>query len=110
MQFKDRDTKERDGDEARTVTIRGTPEAAQLAELRVREVIANLPVIRSEEIYVPVKCLGRIIGEFAYIVGLCRSLGDSRNVSKVNLAEVFNRLNLIVSLCSDKPFCCHGNQ
>ncbi|XP_045179125.2 tudor and KH domain-containing protein-like [Mercenaria mercenaria] len=49
-------------DTDRTVVIRGTPEAAQSAECRIRHILANMPVIVQAEMEVPKYALGRIIG------------------------------------------------
>ena len=47
----------------RVVTIRGTHESAQQAELLVRKAVAEQPTKSTETIYVPGNTLGRIIGE-----------------------------------------------
>ena len=53
----------RDTEEDRTAVVRGNLEAAQQAENMIRKIIAELPVLVTEEISVPGKCLGRIIGQ-----------------------------------------------
>ena len=44
------------------IVIRGTPEGAQKAELMIRKVIADQPVILTEVVHVPQTAVGRIIG------------------------------------------------
>jgi hypothetical protein len=48
----------------RTAVVRGNLEAAQQAENMIRKIIAELPVLVTEEMSVPGKCLGRIIGQW----------------------------------------------
>ncbi|CAC5358109.1 TDRKH [Mytilus coruscus] len=70
----------RDSQEERGVVIRGTPEAAQMAENMIRKIIAELPVIVTEEMVVPGKCLGRIIG---------RNGDTIRQMSRTSKAKVY---------------------
>ncbi|XP_052097601.1 tudor and KH domain-containing protein-like [Mytilus californianus] len=70
----------RDSQEERGVVIRGTPEAAQMAENMIRKIIAELPVIVTEEMVVPGKCLGRIIG---------RNGETIRQMSRTSKAKVY---------------------
>ncbi|XP_033725770.1 tudor and KH domain-containing protein-like [Pecten maximus] len=46
----------------RILVIRGSTSQAQEAELLVRKTISEMPVVMMEEIQVPIKALGRIIG------------------------------------------------
>ena len=64
MNFRDDN---RDSEQDRTVVIRGTPEAAQQAEIMIRKIIAEIPEIFTEEMRVPGKCLGRIIGNVVVV-------------------------------------------
>ncbi|XP_063437862.1 tudor and KH domain-containing protein-like [Mytilus trossulus] len=70
----------RDSQEERGVVIRGTPEAAQMAENMIRKIIGELPVIVTEEMVVPGKCLGRIIG---------RNGDTIRQMSRTSKAKVY---------------------
>ena len=65
MNFKD-DVSPKEGVE-RVVVIRGTTESAQQAEYHVRRIIAEQPPIVTEEILVPDKAVGRIIGELCAV-------------------------------------------
>lgn len=56
------DDKTTNQDQDRMVVIRGNTESAQNAELLIRKIIADMPVIITEEIFVPSRALGRIIG------------------------------------------------
>ncbi len=49
-------------DAERVVVIRGTHESAQKAELEIRKVVADQPVLSTEIIFIPSKATGRIIG------------------------------------------------
>lgn len=60
VNFQDDKTTKQDQD--RMVVIRGNTESAQNAELLIRKIIADMPVIITEEIFVPSRALGRIIG------------------------------------------------
>ena len=75
MNFKDRGGGNRDkdpqqqqrregeeGEADRVVVIRGTYESASHAEVMIRKIIADQPVIEVREITVPKGALGRIIG------------------------------------------------
>jgi tudor domain-containing protein 2 len=44
------------------VIIRGSPQAAQNAEVLIHKIIADMPRIVTEEVQVPGYCVGRIIG------------------------------------------------
>ncbi|KAJ8298883.1 hypothetical protein KUTeg_022943 [Tegillarca granosa] len=55
------DDKTTNQDQDRMVVIRGNTESAQNAELLIRKIIADMPVIITEEIFVPSRALGRII-------------------------------------------------
>ncbi|PSN39206.1 Tudor and KH domain-containing protein [Blattella germanica] len=46
----------------RVCVIRGTPEAAQLAESLIHDIILNQPLIETYEMFVPQNACGRIIG------------------------------------------------
>ncbi|XP_067122876.1 tudor and KH domain-containing protein homolog [Centruroides vittatus] len=52
-----------DDNEERTVVIRGAPEDAQLAENIINKLVAEQPEIFTEQIYVPSRSCGRIIGK-----------------------------------------------
>ncbi|CAL1539566.1 unnamed protein product [Lymnaea stagnalis] len=67
LHFKDRKASE-DNDKSfkqthRTIVILGSPESAQLAELMVHQVIADIPETTTEEIEVPSYFLGGLIGK-----------------------------------------------
>jgi len=51
------------GDTNRIAVIRGTADTAQQAELEIRKIIAEQPTILMEEILIPQKVVGRIIGK-----------------------------------------------
>ena len=46
----------------RTLIIRGTSEQAQRAEYLVHQIVADVPKKLEEDIYVPTRAVGRIIG------------------------------------------------
>ena len=60
VNFKDESSVEKEKD--RIVIIRGTSESAQTAELLIRKIVAEQPVIVTKIIYVPQRAVGRIIG------------------------------------------------
>ncbi|KAL8577956.1 hypothetical protein ACOMHN_011507 [Nucella lapillus] len=64
VMFTDKDSADRgEGGEAdRTVLIRGDSQSAQKAEVLIRQVMADMPTVVSELVYVPSYCLGRLIG------------------------------------------------
>lgn len=70
----------RDTEEDRTAVVRGNLEAAQQAENMIRKIIAELPVLVTEEISVPGKCLGRIIGRNGEVI---------RQISRSAKAKVY---------------------
>ncbi|OWF36372.1 tudor and KH domain-containing protein-like [Mizuhopecten yessoensis] len=75
-----RDDSKRDSGEDRVLVIRGSTDQAQEAELLVRKTINEMPTLLTEEIQVPVKALGRIIGRN----------GDSiRQISRSSNARVY---------------------
>ena len=78
VRFSDRNSNP-NSDEDRTVLIRGDTEAAQKAELMIRQIIADMPATVTEEIEVPGYSIGRIIGMhlvffFGYVIGMCLCL------------------------------------
>ncbi|XP_062589324.1 tudor and KH domain-containing protein homolog [Saccostrea cucullata] len=76
INFKDDNNRAKEEDEKRTMVIRGTAESAQKAELIIREFVANMPVVLTEQIFVPSSALGRIIGRGGETI---RSISRSAN-------------------------------
>ncbi|XP_035669048.1 tudor and KH domain-containing protein-like [Branchiostoma floridae] len=84
--------------EDRVVIIRGAPEKAQEAERLIHKIIADQPVILTEEIHLPQRALGRIIGKNGDTIRqLCRTShakikidrgGDERSPDCVKLATI----------------------
>ncbi|CAH1789464.1 unnamed protein product [Owenia fusiformis] len=64
----------------RTVTIRGSAENAQQAELMITEIIANQPLKKTVECPVPVRCLGRIIGRNGDTIRQLQRISSARIV------------------------------
>lgn len=58
-----KDENEGSESEERIVLIQGEREKAKRAEILVKKIIAEQPVIRTEEIFVPQRACGRIIGK-----------------------------------------------
>lgn len=58
-----KDEDEGGGDEERIVLIQGEREKARRAEILVKKIIAEQPIIRTEEVFVPQRACGRIIGK-----------------------------------------------
>ena len=58
-----KDENEGSGSEERIVLIQGEREKAKRAEILVKKIIAEQPVIRTEDIFVPQRACGRIIGK-----------------------------------------------
>ncbi|KAI8493624.1 hypothetical protein Bbelb_285450 [Branchiostoma belcheri] len=93
-----RDESGLDDTEDRVVLIRGAPEKAQEAERLIHKIIADQPVILSEEIHLPQRALGRIIGKNGDTIRqLCRAShakikidrgGDERSPDCVKLATI----------------------
>uniref|UniRef100_K1PLM8 Tudor and KH domain-containing protein n=1 Tax=Magallana gigas TaxID=29159 RepID=K1PLM8_MAGGI len=54
-----KDDNKSDKDSQRTIIIRGSAESAQRAELIIRELVANMPVVLTEVMFVPSSALGR---------------------------------------------------
>ncbi|CAH1251663.1 TDRKH [Branchiostoma lanceolatum] len=87
-----------DENEDRVVLIRGAPEKAQEAERLIHKIIADQPVILTEEIHLPQRALGRIIGKNGDTIRqLCRTShakikidrgGDERSPDCVKLATI----------------------
>eukprot|EP00058_Branchiostoma_floridae_P027349 XP_002612840.1 hypothetical protein BRAFLDRAFT_67212 [Branchiostoma floridae] len=87
-----------DENEDRVVIIRGAPEKAQEAERLIHKIIADQPVILTEEIHLPQRALGRIIGKNGDTIRqLCRTShakikidrgGDERSPDCVKLATI----------------------
>ncbi len=49
--------------EERIIIVRGKPEAVQQAEMLIRKIVVDQPVVIQEAIYVPEVTVGRIIGK-----------------------------------------------
>ncbi|XP_013419646.1 uncharacterized protein LOC106180249 [Lingula anatina] len=88
----------------RIAIVRGSPENAQLAELMIRKLIAAQPVQLVEEMYVPQKAVGRIIGRRGETVrGISRTSKakidvereSSRDQSEVRLITIKGSLEQI---------------
>ncbi|XP_064645096.1 tudor and KH domain-containing protein-like isoform X2 [Lineus longissimus] len=62
IHFRDRDGDNDEEGPDRIVLIRGNMESAQNAELKIRKIIAEQPDVVVEEIHVPQRMLGKIIG------------------------------------------------
>lgn len=84
--------------EERTVLIQGEREKAKRAEILVKKIIAEQPVIRSEDVFVPQRTCGRIIGKggqtirhMCSVSGKFKCLYILENVHTV----VHNKLKLI---------------
>lgn len=75
-----KDDNKSDKDSQRTIIIRGSAESAQRAELIIRELVANMPVVLTEVMFVPSSALGRIIG---------RNGDTIRGISRSSNARVF---------------------
>ncbi|XP_069102961.1 tudor and KH domain-containing protein-like [Argopecten irradians] len=74
------DDSKREPGKDRVLVIRGSTNQAQEAELLVRKTIREMPTVITEEIQVPIKALGRIIGRN----------GDSiRQMSRSSNARIF---------------------
>jgi len=58
-----KDEEEGGENEERIVLIQGEREKAKRAEILVKKIIAEQPVIRTEEVFVPQRACGRIIGK-----------------------------------------------
>ena len=58
-----KDEDEGGGNEERIVLIQGEREKARRAEILVKKIIAEQPIIRTEEVFVPQRACGRIIGK-----------------------------------------------
>lgn len=58
-----KDENEGSESEERIVLIQGEREKAKRAEILVKKIIAEQPVIRTEEIFIPQRACGRIIGK-----------------------------------------------
>ena len=63
-----KDGEPRTSDE-RTVIVRGTAEQAQRAEYLIHKIVAEVPRKIDEDVYVPMRAVGRIIGRFVW--GVC---------------------------------------
>lgn len=63
LNLKDEDDGAENMNEERIVLIQGEREMAKRAEILVKKIIAEQPVIRTEEVYVPQRACGRIIGK-----------------------------------------------
>ncbi|BFZ14053.1 hypothetical protein BsWGS_17092 [Bradybaena similaris] len=61
-----------------TLVIQGTPQSAQQAELMVHQLIAELPVILTEEIELPSYAIGRIIGKGGVTVREITSMSGAK--------------------------------
>lgn len=75
-----KDDNKSDKDSQRTMIIRGSAESAQRAELIIRELVANMPVVLTEVMFVPSSALGRIIG---------RNGDTIRGISRSSSAKVY---------------------
>lgn len=60
--------------EERIIIIRGKSESVQQAEMLIRKIVADQPIITQETIYVPEESVGRIIGKRFYYYNLFISL------------------------------------
>jgi tudor domain-containing protein 2 len=56
--------------EERIIIIRGKSESVQQAEMLIRKIVADQPIITQETIYVPEESVGRIIGKRFYYYNL----------------------------------------
>ena len=61
-----KDGEPRTSDE-RTVIVRGTAEQAQRAEYLIHKIVAEVPRKIDEDVYVPMRAVGRIIGKFVCV-------------------------------------------
>ena len=61
INMKDEEESSENGE--RIVLIQGEREKAKRAEILVKKIIAEQPVIRTEEIFIPARACGRIIGK-----------------------------------------------
>ena len=77
LNFKDDEDEE---SPERTAIVRGEREKAKKAELLIKQVIAQQPVITTEEVYVPKEACGRIIGRGGQSIRqMCRISGNIVN-------------------------------
>ncbi|XP_018576864.1 tudor and KH domain-containing protein homolog isoform X2 [Anoplophora glabripennis] len=72
--------KDRDGAEDKLCIIRGSIEACNVAENLILDFINNQPVLESEDIWVPVACIGKIIGRCGEKISEIRSLSGAKLV------------------------------
>lgn len=63
-----KDAKGGGDNQERTLVIRGSAENAYKAEIEIRRIIAEKPVVITEEMLVPKDSCGRIIGKILYYV------------------------------------------
>lgn len=72
--------KDRDGSEDKLCIIRGSIEACNVAENLIIDFINSQPVLISEDIWVPVACIGKIIGRCGEKISEIRSLSGAKLV------------------------------
>ena len=84
-----KDVDEGGGNEERIVLIHGEREKARRAEILVKKIIAEQPVIRTEEVYVPQRACGRIIGKGGQTI---------RNMSSVSGTSICYYLMCILTI------------
>lgn len=70
--------KDRDGSDDKLCVIRGSIEACNVAENLILDFINNQPVLESEDIWVPVVCIGKIIGRCGEKISDIRSLSGAK--------------------------------
>ena len=78
----------------RIVFIQGEREMARRAEILIKKIIAEQPVIRTEEVYVPQRACGRLIGKGGQTIRhMCSVSGES--ISCVHtLANICKQLHI----------------
>lgn len=77
----------------RIVLVQGEREMAKRAEILIKKIIAEQPVIRTEEVYVPQRACGRIIGKGGQTIRhMCSVSGESISCVHFTMTNIYKQL------------------
>ncbi|KAJ8931251.1 hypothetical protein NQ314_015855 [Rhamnusium bicolor] len=103
--------KEREGSEERICIIRGSIESCNIAENLIQEFISNQPVLESEDIWIPMGCVGKIIGRCGEKITEIRSLSGAKltindeekdfTLKRITIKGTKEQINIAKSLVED---------
>lgn len=73
-------------DNLKLCIIRGSEEACHIAESLIKDFIENQPIIESEDVWVPISCVGKIIGRGGEKISELRSASGA----KVSISDIID--------------------